>query len=65
MAAICYNAVIDNINVSEEIDNFLKKGGRINKYYLNNPRRNPVLVFYKRWYRGRNIREAIKRALSA
>ena len=57
--------LIDNKTVAKEINDFLKKGGRINKYYLKNPRRNPVLVFYKRWYRGRNIREAIKRALSA
>ena len=56
---------INNIIFREEIDKFLKRGGRINKYYLNNPRQNPVLVFYKRWYRGRNILEAIKRALSA
>jgi hypothetical protein len=56
---------IEDKTTQEVIDYFIIKGGRINKYYLKKPRRNPVLVFYKRWYRGRNIREAIKRALSA
>jgi hypothetical protein len=46
------------------VEHFIKKGGRINSYYLTNPKRNPVLVFYKNWYRGRNIKEAIKRALA-
>jgi len=48
------------------IDEFLKKGGKINKSYLKNPPKGPVLVFYNRWwYRGKNIREAISRALSS
>jgi len=47
------------------IDDFLKKGGRINKNYIKNPSKRPALVFYKNWwYRGRNIREAISRALA-
>jgi len=46
------------------IENFLEKGGKINKNYLKNPSKGPVLVFYKRWYRGKNIREAISRALA-
>lgn len=47
------------------IDSFLEKGGKINKIYLKNPSKGPVLVLYKRrWYRGKNIREAIPRALA-
>jgi hypothetical protein len=46
------------------IENFLEKGGKINKSYLKSPSKGPVLVFYKRWYRGKNIRAAISRALA-
>lgn len=45
------------------IKNFLKKGGKINEKYLKNPSKGPVLVFFKhRWYRGKNLREAMTRA---
>jgi len=51
--------------LGEIIDGFLKKGGRIDKSYLRNPSKGPALVFYKKWwYRGRNVREAISRALA-
>jgi len=50
--------------MGEIIENFLNKGGRINKRYLKSTSKGPVLVFYKQWYRGRNIREAISRALA-
>lgn len=43
---------------------FIKKGGRIDDYYLKNPQRGPSLVFYKKWYRGKNVRDAITRALA-
>lgn len=55
---------ISNKPLEDIIRDFIQKGGRINSYYLNNPKRGPSLVFYKRWYRGRNIREAITRALA-
>jgi hypothetical protein len=60
----CYNYFIINKTLDEVIEDFIQKGGRINSYYLTNPKSNPTLVFYKRWYRGRNIREAITRALA-
>jgi hypothetical protein len=43
---------------------FFDEGGKINKYYLQNPRKNPVLVYLNGWYRGKNISDAISRALS-
>ena len=48
------------------IEKFIEKGGKINKNYLKNPSKGPVLVVYNHWwYRGRNIRDAITRALAA
>jgi len=47
------------------IESFLKKGGKINKNYLKNPSKGPVLVSYNhKWYRGKNIRDAIPKALA-
>jgi len=60
----CYNSLIDKKTIDEVVKNFILKGGKINSYYMVNTNRKPVLVFYKRWYRGRNIREAITRALA-
>jgi hypothetical protein len=42
----------------------LKKGGRINKYYLqdNNQSKN-TLVYLKGWFAGKNVREALNKAL--
>lgn len=63
---MCYNKPI-NKNKENTLDSliatFLKKGGRINKYYLQDKRKNPSLVYLNGWFRGRNIREAISRAL--
>ena len=50
--------------MAEVIENFLENGGKINKRYLKSPSKGPVLVFYRKWYRGRNIKEAISRALA-
>lgn len=61
---LCYNYLIINKTLDEVVKDFIQKGGRINSYYLTNLKRSPTLVFYKRWYRGRNIREAITRALA-
>ena len=55
---------IDKNPLEEIIKEFVKKGGKINSYYLKNPKKSPTLVFYKKWYRGRNIKEAITRALA-
>jgi len=63
---VCYNEFINN--TKDTIDNlivaFLEKGGRINKFYLQKKKRNPSLVYLNGWFRGRNIREAISRALA-
>ncbi|MFV1917076.1 MAG: hypothetical protein ACC618_01110 [Patescibacteria group bacterium] len=61
---LCYTYFIVNETLDEVVEEFIQKGGRIDSYYLTNPKRNPALVFYKRWYRGHNIREAITRALA-
>jgi len=50
--------------VEDLVKTFVGKGGRINEFYLRNPQRGPTLVFYKRRYRGKNIRDAITRALA-
>jgi hypothetical protein len=56
--------ILNSKETLETVEKFLIKGGKINKYYLKNPSRGPALVFYKRWYRGKNIRDAIARALA-
>jgi len=62
---ICYNELINH--KTETTDNLitvlLKKGGRINKFYLQKKKRNPSLVYLNGWFSGRNIREAILKAL--
>ncbi len=62
---MCYNEFIDNKKDTTDnlIVNFLKKGGHIDKFYLQNRKKNPSLVFLNGWFRGHNIREAILRAL--
>ena len=43
---------------------FIEKGGRINKYYLQDWNRSkPALVYFKGWFGGKNCREAILKAL--
>jgi len=63
---LCYNQSINN--QKDTIDNliviFFNKGGRINEFYLQKKKRNPTLVYLNGWFRGRNIREAISRALA-
>lgn len=60
------NEFIDNKNDTTDnlIDTFLEKGGRIDKFYLQKKKRNPTLVYLNGWFRGRNIREAVLRALA-
>ena len=64
MAFFVIECFISTKTVDEIISDFLQKGGKINPFYLKNPKKSPTLVFYKKWYRGRNLREAIARALS-
>jgi len=41
-----------------------KKGGHVNKYYLREANKNKhALVFLKSWFAGKNIREALLKAL--
>jgi len=47
------------------VGKFLKRGGRINKYYLQAWHKNKnTLVYLDGWFGGKNIREAISKALS-
>jgi hypothetical protein len=41
----------------------LKKGGKIDKFYLQGKSRNPSLVYFDGWFSGQNIRKAILKAL--
>jgi len=63
---VCYNEFINNKKDATDnlIVTFLEKGGRINEFYLQKKGRNPSLVYLNGWFRGRNIREAISRALA-
>jgi len=57
--------LINNTSIDELVTLFKKRGGVINKYYLQATNRNKqALVYLKGWHRGANIREAIKKALS-
>jgi len=54
-----------NTPLTDLITSFIKKGGKINKYYLQDISRNkPSLVYLKGWFRGKNIKEAITKALN-
>jgi len=47
------------------VEKLLENGGHVNKYYLKNLNKNKhAIVFLNRWFRGKNIREAISRALA-
>ena len=65
---MCYNELINYNKVATDTDSlimaFFEEGGRINEFYLQKKKRNPSLVYLNGWFRGRNIREAILRALT-
>jgi hypothetical protein len=63
---VCYNELINlkQDTTDHLITTFLEKGGRIDKFYLQKKKKNPSLVYLNGWFRGRNIREAILRALA-
>jgi len=47
------------------VEVLLKKGGHVNKYYLQEWNKNKhAVVFLNGWFSGKNIREAITKALS-
>lgn len=58
-----------DINTKSSIDEliaiFLKKGGRIDKYYLQDWHRSKHTILYLNgWFGGKNIKEALLRALA-
>jgi hypothetical protein len=54
-----------NHTVEELMSFFLKKGGHIDKYYLQKSNKNKkTLVYLKGWFSGKNIREALLKALA-
>jgi len=56
--------VINNISLNALIDSFLKKGGKIDKYYLRDVNRGKrTLVYLNGWFSGQNIRSAIMKSL--
>lgn len=60
-----YNLYINTkSSVNDLISTFQKRGGRIDKYYLCEWNRNKrAVVYFKGWFSGKNIREAITKAL--
>ena len=56
--------ITNNVQTEKLIETFLKKGGKINKHYLNKSiLKTPALVYLDGWYKGDNLRNAILRAL--
>jgi len=56
---------IKNSSLKELIETFLKRGGRVNKYYLSEVnQRKHTTVFLKAWFSGKNLREAILKAMA-
>jgi hypothetical protein len=62
----CYNRLINtNCSVTDLIASLIKKGGRIDKYYLREWSKNKTtLVYLNGWFKGKNIKEAILKALA-
>jgi hypothetical protein len=53
-----------NLTIPELVDHFLKRGGKIDRYYLRDWNKNKhTLVHLKGWFSGKNVREAIQKAL--
>jgi len=51
--------------MGELVSQLLEKGGRIDKYYLQERNKNKhATVYLKGWFGGKNIREAISKALA-
>ena len=58
------NYINTKSSINDLVDAFLKRGGRIDKHYLFEWNRNKhALVYLKGWFAGKNIREAITKAL--
>ena len=55
---------LNKISLEKLVDSFVKKGGRINKYYLRSTNQGKcALVHLNGWHSGQNIRVAILKAL--
>jgi hypothetical protein len=53
-----------NLSIKELANVLIKKGGHINKYYLQKWNNNKhAIVFLNGWVAGKNIREALLKAL--
>ena len=51
--------------MTELVALLIKKGGHVNKYYLQESNKNKhAVVFLKGWFSGKNIREALTKALT-
>ncbi len=63
---MCYDGDINtDLTLDKLVETLQKKGGHVNKYYLENYNRNKhAVVFLKNWFGGKNIREALLKALA-
>ena len=63
---VWYNELINTpTSLDKLIALFLKKGGRIDQYYLQAWNKNKhTLVYLNGWFGGKNIREALTKALA-
>jgi hypothetical protein len=53
-------------SLTELVDRFVKKGGKVNRFYLSNPLHcKQTLVYLNGWFSGKNVKEAIEKALSS
>jgi len=54
---------LDDLPITKLLDTFLRKGGRVDKYYLRETNRGKrTLVYLNGWFSGQNIRSAILKA---
>ncbi len=60
-----YWLINTNLSITELIASLIQKGGRIDKYYLREWNKNKTtLVYLDGWFKGKNIREALVKALT-
>ncbi|MBX4205691.1 hypothetical protein KW795_00665 [Candidatus Microgenomates bacterium] len=59
----CY--IYKNFTIKQLVKLLSQKGGRIDKYYLQDWNKNKhTLVYLNEWFAGKNVREALVKALS-
>ena len=60
-----YNKAINtNSSFNQLVESFVKKGGRIDRFYLRDTNRNKrAVVHLNGWFGGKNIKEALLKAL--